>query len=73
MKKTKVLEGQGTSVIYSQTLGQHCQHQSSNNEGPPILQNVVKNAIRKSRIGKAHGEYGITTEMVKTIGQFGIE
>ena len=45
----------------------------SNLEGPPILQEEFKNAIRKSRIGKAPGEDGITTEMIKAIGQFGIE
>ena len=39
----------------------------SNNEGPPILQEEVKNAIRKRRIGKAPGEDGITTEMIKNI------
>ena len=45
----------------------------SNLEGPPILQEDVNDAIRKSCIGNALGQDMISTEMIKVIGQFGIE
>ncbi|RUS89973.1 hypothetical protein EGW08_002240 [Elysia chlorotica] len=45
----------------------------SNNEGPPILACEVENALKKMKDGKAQGEDGITTEMLKVLGEFSIE
>ena len=45
----------------------------SNNNGPPILRCEVENAIRKTSNGKAPGEDGITTEMIKILDDFGID
>ena len=45
----------------------------ANNEGPPIIQAEVEKALRKIQIGKAPGEDGITTEMLKQLKKFGIE
>ena len=45
----------------------------SNDRGPPILKEEVEKAIRKTQGGKAPGDDGITTEMIKLLGEFGIE
>ena len=45
----------------------------SNTEGPPILKSEVRNALRKSQNGKAPGDDGITTEMLKLLEDFGVE
>ena len=45
----------------------------TNNEGPPIIQSEVRKALKDSQIGKAPGEDGITTEMLKQLEEFGIE
>ena len=42
-------------------------------EGPPILKDEVRNALRKSQNGKAAGEDGITTEMIRTLEEFGVD
>ena len=39
----------------------------SNERGPPILINEVKKAIKNSQLGKAPGDDGITTEMLKIL------
>ena len=44
-----------------------------NNEGPPILISEVRNALKKSQNGKAPGEDGITTEMLKLLEDFGVQ
>jgi len=44
----------------------------SNNDGPPILQAEVENAIRKTPTGKTPGEDGISTEMIKLLDEYGI-
>ena len=45
----------------------------SNNEGPPIIPAEVRNALRKTQSGKAPGEDGITTEMLKQLEDYGVE
>lgn len=44
----------------------------TNKHGPPILTAEVENAIKKTKDGKAQGEDGITTEMLKALGEFSI-
>ena len=44
----------------------------TNDEGPPITQAEVRNALRKMQAGKAPGDDGITTEMLKQTEDFGI-
>ena len=43
-----------------------------NSDGPPILRNEVENALRKMKNGKAAGSDEITAEMLKALGDFGI-
>ena len=45
----------------------------SNDRGPPILKEEVKKAIKNTQLGKAPGEDGITTEMLKFLDDFAIE
>ena len=45
----------------------------SNNEGPPILKSEVKEALKNSKNGKAAGEDGITTEMIRALEDFGVD
>ena len=45
----------------------------SNNEGPPIMKSEVREALRKSQNGKAAGEDGITTEMLRALEEFGVD
>ena len=44
----------------------------SNDRGPPIVKEEVEKAIKNSQLGKAPGEDGITTEMLKLLEDFGI-
>ena len=44
----------------------------ANSDGPPILRNEVENALRKMKNGKAAGSDEITAEMLKALGDFGI-
>ena len=44
----------------------------TNDDGPPIIESEVRNALRKMRTGKAPGEDGITVEMLKQLEDFGI-
>ena len=37
----------------------------SNNDGPPILSCEIENALKKMKNGKAKGEDGVTTDMLK--------
>ena len=45
----------------------------SNERGPPILKAEVQKAIKNARSGKAPGDDGITTEMLKLLEDFGVE
>ena len=45
----------------------------SNDRGPPILKAEVERAIKNSQLGKAPGDDGITTEMLKFLEVFGID
>ena len=45
----------------------------SNDRGPPILKCEVEKAIKSSQLGKAPGDDGITTEMLKLLDDFGID
>ena len=45
----------------------------SNNDGPQILACEIENALKKMKDGKAHGEDGITTEMLKILEGTAIE
>ena len=45
----------------------------SNDRGPPIMKAEVERAIKNSQLGKAPGEDGITTEMLKLLEDFGID
>ena len=45
----------------------------NNNDGPPILKCEVSNALKKMKDGKAQGEDGITTEMLKVLEEFTVE
>ena len=45
----------------------------SNNEGTPILKSEVRNAMMNSQNGKAPGEDGITTEMLRALEDFGVD
>ena len=47
--------------------------QPSNNNGPSILKSEVELAMKNSPEGKAPGEDGINTEMLKHLDQFGID
>ena len=47
--------------------------QPSNDRGPPILRSEVEKAIKNTQLGKAPGEDGITTEMLKILEDFGID
>ena len=44
----------------------------SNDRGPPILKVEVERAIKSSQLGRAPGDDGITTEMLKFLEVFGI-
>ena len=45
----------------------------SNDRGPPILKDEVRRAIKNTQLGKAPGDDGITTEMIKLLEEFGVE
>ena len=45
----------------------------SNDEGPPILKSEVERALKNAQLGKAPGDDGITTEMLKLLESFGVE
>ena len=45
----------------------------SNDRGPPILIGEVKKALKNSQLGKAPGDDGVTTEMLKILEEFGAE
>ena len=45
----------------------------SNDDGPPIIKEEVEKALKNTQMGKAPGEDGITTEMLKTLESFGVE
>ena len=45
----------------------------SNDRGPPIIKSEVERAIKNTQLGKAPGDDGITTEMLKALEEFGIE
>ena len=45
----------------------------SNDRGPPILKEEVQKALKNSQLGKAPGDDGITTEMLKTLENFGVD
>ena len=45
----------------------------SNDRGPPILKDEVRKAIKNSQLGKAPGDDGVTTEMIKILEEFGVE
>ena len=45
----------------------------SNDRGPPILKAEVERAIKSSQLGKAPGDDGITTEMLKFLEDFGTD
>ena len=45
----------------------------SNDDGPPILKDEVQKALKNAQLGKAPGDDGITTEMLKLLEEFGIE
>ena len=45
----------------------------SNDRGPPILRCEVEKAISNSQLGKAPGDDGITTEMLRLLEDFGID
>ena len=44
-----------------------------NDRGPPILKEEVPKALKNSQLGKAPGDDGITTEMLKALEDFGAE
>ena len=44
----------------------------ANTDGPPILKVELENALRKMKNGKAAGVDEITAEMLKPLGDFGI-
>ena len=45
----------------------------SNDDGPPILKDEVSKALKNAQLGKAPGDDGITTEMLKLLEDFGVE
>ena len=45
----------------------------SNDEGHPILKCEVEKALKNVQLGKAPGDDGITTEMLKLLESFGVE
>ena len=45
----------------------------SNTEGPPILSSEIERALKKMKNGKAAGGDEITSEMLKALGDFGID
>ena len=45
----------------------------SNDDGPPILRCEVEKALKNAQLGKAPGDDGVTTEMLKLLESFGIE
>ena len=45
----------------------------SNDRGPPIMKSEVEKAIRITQLGKAPGDDGITTEMLKLLEDFGTD
>ena len=45
----------------------------SNDDGPPIMKDEVQKALKNAQLGKAPGDDGITTEMLKLLEEFGIE
>ena len=47
--------------------------QPSNDRGLPILRTEVEKAIKMTQLGKAPGDDGITTEMIKILEDFGID
>ena len=45
----------------------------SNDRGPPILKEEVQKALKNFQLGKAPGNDGITTEMLKALEDFGVD
>ena len=45
----------------------------SNDRGPPILKDEVERALKNAQLGKAPGDDGITTEMLKLLESFGVD
>ena len=45
----------------------------SNDDGPPIMKEEVEKALKNTKMGKAPGEDGITTDMLKFLESFGVE
>lgn len=43
-----------------------------NNEGPQIMKEEVKNALKKMKKGKATGEDGVSTELIEALEEMGI-
>ena len=45
----------------------------NNFEGPPILKDEIKSAIKQMKTGKALGPDGIATEMIEALEEFGVD
>ena len=45
----------------------------SNNEGPPIMKEEIVKYLKNKQIGKAPGEDGITTDMLKCLDSFRVD
>ena len=62
-----------TKELYDNDRVQYEVQEEGDNEGAPILQCEVEEAMKAMRPGKAVGEDGIATEMLEVLGEWGVD